>query len=162
MHRPSRWISPALVAIAIVLVACGGTQTAATDPATTEAASPTHDMASHTPSDMATPSPEPMEPTDSPEPTEVAADEPEVTTPGVSFSPGEITVSAGTTVRFTNPSDFPHTVTNGTGGRPAADAAFDEPLGPGASITITFDEPGTYEVTCKFHPEMQMRVVVEG
>ena len=155
MHRSSRRTS-ILAAVALLLVACGGNQTAGTDAPTT-GASPTHDMTSHAATDAATPDPA------SPEATEPAdSGEPEVLTPGLSFTPGELTVSAGTTVRFTNPGEFPHTVTHGSDGRAAADAQFDDPLAPGASITITFDEPGTYEVTCKIHPEMNMRIVVEG
>jgi plastocyanin len=29
-------------------------------------------------------------------------------------------------------------------------------------VEITFDEAGTFDVTCLFHPQMNMTVVVEG
>jgi plastocyanin len=73
----------------------------------------------------------------------------------------DITVPAGTTVTFQNDDDAAHTVTEGTDGSPADGAAFDEEVDGGASVEITFDEAGTYDVTCRFHPDMQMTVTVE-
>ena len=29
-------------------------------------------------------------------------------------------------------------------------------------MSVTFDEPGTYDITCEIHPSMQMTVIVEG
>jgi len=29
-------------------------------------------------------------------------------------------------------------------------------------VRVTFDEPGTYEITCKIHPSMQMTITVEA
>jgi plastocyanin len=73
----------------------------------------------------------------------------------------DITVPAGTTVTFQNDDDAAHTVTEGTDGSPAEGAAFDEEVEGGASVEITFDEAGTFDVTCRFHPDMQMTVTVE-
>jgi plastocyanin len=73
----------------------------------------------------------------------------------------DITVAAGTTVTFQNDDDAEHSVTNGTDGEAAADAAFDEDVEAGESVEIPFDEPGTYDVTCRYHPTMQMTVTVE-
>jgi plastocyanin len=73
----------------------------------------------------------------------------------------DITVAAGTTVTFQNDDDAEHSVTQGTNGEPAADAAFDEDVEAGASVDIPFDEAGTYDVTCRYHPDMQMTVTVE-
>jgi plastocyanin len=83
-----------------------------------------------------------------------------VTITGSSFG-DDITVAAGTTVTFQNDDGFAHTATNGTDGTPADDAAFDEEVAAGASVTVTFDEAGTFDVTCKIHPSMNMTVTVE-
>ena len=29
-------------------------------------------------------------------------------------------------------------------------------------IEVTFDDPGTYDITCKIHPAMNMTITVEG
>jgi plastocyanin len=77
---------------------------------------------------------------------------------GNQFSPGSLTVAAGTTVTFTDTAT--HTVTEGTDGVAADDPIVDET--GGADIQVTFDEPGTYNITCKVHPEMNMTITVEG
>lgn len=156
MTRPASRHLVLLASLAIALAACGGATTDATD-APTDAAPPTS-----SPSATADPT-ESVAPTESAAPTDDGASASEVTLGDMSYNPGELTVAAGTTVTFTNPSSFPHTITHGTGGRPADDAAFDEAISPdGGTVEITFDEPGTYDITCKLHPSMQMRVVVEG
>jgi plastocyanin len=77
---------------------------------------------------------------------------------GNTFSPGSLTVAAGTTVTFTDTAT--HTVTEGTNGVAADDPLVDET--GGSDIQVTFDEPGTYNITCKVHPEMNMTITVEG
>ena len=32
----------------------------------------------------------------------------------------------------------------------------------GVNVPVTFDEPGTYNITCKIHPSMNMTITVEG
>ena len=81
---------------------------------------------------------------------------------GFAFSPGTLTVAAGTDVTFVNDDGTPHTVTEGTDGAPADGARFDEDIAAGAEVVITFDEAGTYQITCKLHPAMNMTVTVEG
>ncbi len=113
-----------------------------------------------------------MEHTDSPSPmaTESASAEPtdasdegaEVQLQMSSFSPGQLTVQAGTEISFVNNSGLPHTVTHGMNGRAVDDPAFDRAADDGSTVTIAFDEPGTYEVTCKIHPTMNMVIIVEG
>jgi plastocyanin len=77
---------------------------------------------------------------------------------GNQFSPGTLTVAAGTTVTFTDTAT--HTVTEGTDGVAVDDPIVDET--GGSDIQVTFDEPGTYNITCKVHPEMNMTITVEG
>jgi len=74
------------------------------------------------------------------------------------FTPSSLTIQAGTTVTFTDTSG--HTVTEGTDGQPVDDPIVDEQ--GGSDIDVTFDEPGTYNITCKIHPSMNMTITVEG
>ena len=77
---------------------------------------------------------------------------------GFAFSPSELTIQAGTTVTFTDTGG--HTVTEGTDGEAVDDPIVDEQ--GGSDIEVTFDEPGTYNITCKIHPDMNMTITVEG
>jgi plastocyanin len=72
-----------------------------------------------------------------------------------SFSPAVITVKAGTTVRWTNRDDIPHTVT-------ADDKSFkSKVLDTDEQFTYTFSKPGTYKYFCSIHPKMTGSVVVQ-
>ena len=71
------------------------------------------------------------------------------------FSPSTIEVEAGTTVTWESESDLPHNVTSTSG-----DMDFAESLSSGGSVSITFDEPGTYDYECTIHPGMTGTVVV--
>ena len=77
---------------------------------------------------------------------------------GNAFSPRSLTVATGTTVTFTDTGG--HTVTEGSSGTAADDPIVDE--SGGDDIEVTFDEPGTYPITCRIHPEMNMTITVEG
>ena len=62
-----------------------------------------------------------------------------------SFDPQELTVSAGTIVRWVNDSDLPHTTT-------ADDGAWDSGnMESGATFEFTFEEPGEYPYYCEIH-----------
>jgi plastocyanin len=77
---------------------------------------------------------------------------------GDQFTPSTLTITAGTTVTFTDTAN--HTVTEGTDG-----TAVDEPIvdeDGGSDIVVSFEEPGTYDITCKIHPDMNMTITVEG
>ena len=86
----------------------------------------------------------------------------EVSLTGFAFSPAEITVAPGESVTFVNGDGAAHTVTEGTDGEAVSDPIVDEEIAGDGEAEITFDEPGTYEITCLFHPAMNMTVVVEG
>lgn len=77
------------------------------------------------------------------------------------FEPNEVTVSVGETVVWINEDEMGHTVTHGEGGAAAPDPIIDAPLSHGHSVSYTFDEAGTFPVTCHIHHDMQMTVVVE-
>jgi plastocyanin len=72
-----------------------------------------------------------------------------------SFSPDTVTVPAGTTVRWTNRDDIPHTVVSD-------DKTFkSKPLDTDEQFTYTFSKPGTYSYFCSIHPRMTGKVVVQ-
>ncbi len=77
-----------------------------------------------------------------------------------SFSPATMTIPAGTTVVWTNDSGAPHTVTSDTG----APAAFDSGAvnASGGTFSFTFAQPGTYHYHCNYHPYMHGTIVVTG
>jgi plastocyanin len=61
------------------------------------------------------------------------------------FDPRELTVAAGTTVRWNMGGKFPHTVT-------AVDGSFTSGnVAVGKSYEFTFAEPGTYAYYCEYH-----------
>jgi LPXTG-motif cell wall-anchored protein len=61
------------------------------------------------------------------------------------FAPVELTITAGTAVRWSMAGKLPHTVT-------AVDGAFASGnLDPGQSYAFTFAEPGTYAYYCDYH-----------
>lgn len=91
-----------------------------------------------------------------------ASDDATVTLTGFQFDTSELTVAAGTEVTFVNEDTAAHTVTEGEEGVAADGARFDEEIAGGATIEVTFDEPGTYNVTCLIHPTMNMTITVEG
>jgi plastocyanin len=81
---------------------------------------------------------------------------------GSSFSPESITISAGDSVEFNNDDGTSHRIVEGEDGAEVDDPAFEAlSLSAGDSSSVTFDEPGTYQVTCSIHPSMQMTVIVE-
>ncbi len=70
------------------------------------------------------------------------------------FGPASLTVPSGTTVRWTNHDDIPHTVVS-------EDVSFkSRALDTGDQYTYTFQEPGTYEYVCTLHPRMKGTITV--
>ena len=53
-------------------------------------------------------------------------------------------------------------MTEGTDGVAVDDPIIDVELAANQAESFTFDEPGTYQITCLFHPSMNMTVIVEG
>jgi plastocyanin len=89
------------------------------------------------------------------------ADEERVTIGISDFEPATLTISVGTEVVFENEAPFDHTVTEGTGGQAVDDPIVDSQVAAGDEVSVTFDEPGTYDITCTIHPSMQMTITVE-
>jgi plastocyanin len=72
------------------------------------------------------------------------------------FSPLALTVSAGTTVTWTNEDDAPHTVD-------ATTRAFKSGvLDTDQRFAFTFMTPGTFKYFCALHPHMTGTIVVEA
>ena len=72
------------------------------------------------------------------------------------FTPGEITISPGESVVWTNDDGAPHGLEYQDGAKGV------DPLLPGSSFTRRFDQAGTYEYNCSVHPYMTGRVVVRA
>ena len=71
------------------------------------------------------------------------------------FTPAEVTVTAGTTVTFKNDDDIPHLVA-------ASDGSFrSKALDTGDSYSFDFTKPGEYGYFCALHPHMVGKVVVK-
>lgn len=86
--------------------------------------------------------------------TPVRADDVVVSQKDKAFAPGEITVKKGVVVSFQNDDSVAHNVFS-------KEAKFNLKVQPpGDRKTVTFDEPGTYEVRCAIHPKMILKVKV--
>jgi plastocyanin len=71
-----------------------------------------------------------------------------------SFGPSELTVTAGTTVTWTNRDDIPHTVVS-------SDKVFkSKVLDTDEKFSFTFNTPGRFPYFCSIHPKMTGTVVV--
>jgi plastocyanin len=146
-HRPSLVLA-ILASLVVLLAACSSESTADTPEATADA----------TPTAEAD---ETAEPTAEPAEEEPAADA-EVRIVNSVFQPGELTINVGDEVLFLNEDTFAHTVTEGTDGDAVEDPIVDEEVTGRGDVRVTFDEAGTYEITCEIHPSMQMTITVEG
>lgn len=70
------------------------------------------------------------------------------------YDPASLTITAGSTVTWTNNGATSVTVTS-------PDGLFDsETLGPGASFSYTFDTPGTFRYFCVPYPHMKGVITV--
>jgi len=89
-------------------------------------------------------------------PSDKPASEVAVKIDNFSFSPATITVSAGTTIRWTNRDDIPHTVVSDD-----KTTFKSKVLDTDEQFTYTFTKPGTYSYFCSIHPKMTAKVVVQ-
>jgi len=70
------------------------------------------------------------------------------------YSPNPLTISAGTTVTWTNNDSTTHTATSDSG-------AFNGTVAPNAQFSFTFANKGTFAYHCTLHPNMVGSVVVQ-
>jgi plastocyanin len=80
----------------------------------------------------------------------------EVSEEDITFTPAEVTVSAGDTVTWTNNDSVDHDVTadSFSSGDPGG-------MAPGDTFEHTFEEAGTFDYVCTVHPGMEGSVTVE-
>jgi plastocyanin len=79
-----------------------------------------------------------------------------------SFSPAEITIKSGDTVKWTNQDEAPHLVASDPHPThtdlPGLES---KSLAKGDSYEFTFEKTGTYGYHCHLHPSMKGKIVVE-
>ena len=79
---------------------------------------------------------------------------------GMAFSPANKTISAGTTIKWTNKDSMTHTVTSGTPGAPSG--LFDSGnLASNDVFSFTFSQPGTFKYYCNIHSSMTGTITVQ-
>jgi plastocyanin len=78
-----------------------------------------------------------------------------ITIDNFTFTPLELTVAVGRTVKWVNHDDIPHTVAN-------KDKAFrSQALDTDDSYSFTFTSAGTFDYFCGLHPHMVGKVIVK-
>ena len=80
----------------------------------------------------------------------------EVKIDNFTFAPVTLTVATGTTMKWVNRDDIPHTVVSEDKSTFKSKA-----LDTDDSFTYTFTKPGTYTYFCSIHPKMVAKVVVQ-
>jgi plastocyanin len=80
----------------------------------------------------------------------------EVKIDNFTFAPPTLTVAAGTTVKWVNRDDIPHTVVSEDKSTFKSKA-----MDTDDSFSYTFTKPGTYNYFCSIHPKMVAKVVVQ-
>jgi plastocyanin len=78
-----------------------------------------------------------------------------ITIDNFTFAPPDLTVAVGTTVKWVNHDDIPHSVVN-------KDKAFrSKALDTDDSYSFTFASAGTFDYFCGLHPHMVGKVIVK-
>ena len=78
-----------------------------------------------------------------------------VTIDNFSFTPKELTVAVGTTVKFVNHDDIPHTVVE-------TNKMFrSKALDTDDSYSYTFATAGSFDYFCSLHPHMVGKIIVK-
>jgi len=81
---------------------------------------------------------------------------PEVKIDNFAFTPGALTVKAGTEVTWTNHDDIPHTVDSTQGKFKSAALDTDQ------KFQFRFTEPGEFPYYCRMHPKMTGSIIVQS
>jgi plastocyanin len=78
-----------------------------------------------------------------------------ITIDNFTFTPKELTVAVGTTVKWVNHDDIPHTLVN-------KDKVFrSQALDTDDSYSYTFTSAGTFDYFCGLHPYMVGKIIVK-
>ena len=86
----------------------------------------------------------------------LAAQEPdEVVIDNFTFGPHDLTVAVGTTVKWVNHDDIPHSVVENN------KAFRSKALDTDDSYSFTFASAGIYDYFCGLHPHMQGKIIVK-
>lgn len=72
---------------------------------------------------------------------------------GFAFTPAEMTINKGETVTWTNEDSATHDV--------ASDTFKSDSMKKGDTFSYTFNETGTFDYICSFHPSMKGTVIVQ-
>jgi plastocyanin len=72
------------------------------------------------------------------------------------FAPVDLTVPVGTTVKWLNRDDIPHTVVE------SGKAFRSKALDTDDSFSFTFTNAGTFSYFCSLHPQMTGKIIVTG
>jgi len=80
----------------------------------------------------------------------------EVKIDNFTFAPPSVTIAPGTTVRWVNRDDIPHTVVSDD-----KTTFKSRPLDTDQDFSYTFTKPGTYSYFCSIHPKMTGKIVVQ-
>lgn len=75
------------------------------------------------------------------------------------FQPADITITVGTTVTWVNEDSYVHNVLSGTRGNPTGMIESPDIQG-GKTFSYTFEENGTFEYYCFYHPGMSAIITV--
>jgi len=78
-----------------------------------------------------------------------------ITIDNFTFTPPELTVAVGTTVKWVNHDDIPHSVVDGN------KAFRSKALDTDDAYSFTFASAGTFSYFCGLHPHMQGKIVVK-
>jgi plastocyanin len=128
--NPKTLLTPALIAMALGLSACGGGDDSDTSTVTEPAESSTEEGAN------------------APAPSGEAPRAEKVEIVDFAYDPDPVTVQVGGKVTWLNQDSAPHTAT-------AEDGSFDTgTLEEGKLKSETFKQAGTYEYICQIHPDM--------
>jgi plastocyanin len=77
------------------------------------------------------------------------------------YSPPEVHVAPGNSIKWTNDDNVIHTVTQGKPSEGANSTGFNSgPIQPGGTFVHFFDESGTIDYFCTIHPYMIGKVIV--
>jgi plastocyanin len=79
----------------------------------------------------------------------------EITIDNFTFTPKELTVAVGTTVRWVNHDDIPHTIVE------KKTTFRSKALDTDDSYSFTFTSAGTFDYFCGLHPHMVGQVIVK-
>jgi len=79
----------------------------------------------------------------------------EVTIADLVFTPNEVRAAVGDTIHFVNKDFVDHTAT-------AIDGQFDVDLPANGSGALVVSQAGTFDLFCRYHPDMKARIVVSA